>query len=59
MVIGFAAPASATVSLFAIQYQKAALLSSRVCLISTVICIASIPISYLVAKAVLLFPVFS
>lgn len=58
MVIGFAAPTSATVSLFAIQYGREALLGSRVCLLSTFLCLLSFPLCYLCIQLALALPCF-
>lgn len=58
MVIGFSAPASATVSLYAIQYNRGAMLASRVCLISTLLCVITIPAAFIAAKLLCLFPAF-
>ena len=59
MVIGFAAPSSATVSLFAIQYDREAQLGSRVCLLSTFLCLLSFPLCYLLVQLALTLPCFA
>lgn len=59
MVIGFAAPSSATVSLFAIQYDREALLGSRICLLSTFLCLLSFPLCYLLIQMALTLPCFA
>lgn len=46
VTMGFAAPASATLGLFCIQYRRCERFTSTVCFLSTVLCLATIPLVY-------------
>ncbi len=58
LVIGFAAPLSAVVSTYCSTYNNNADLSSRVCLLSTLICIVSFPILFVIVKLTISLPIF-
>lgn len=46
VTMGFAAPASATLGLFCIQYRRCEQFASTVCFLSTVLCLVTIPLVY-------------
>lgn len=46
VTMGFAAPASATLGLFCIQYRRCERFASTVCFLSTVLCLVTIPLVY-------------
>ncbi|MCM1513920.1 MAG: AEC family transporter [Anaeroplasma bactoclasticum] len=58
LVIGFGAPLSAVVNTYASQFDTEASLSSQMCLLSTLICLISFPLIYLLIQLVLQLPIF-
>ena len=59
LVIGFSAPVSVTLSITCIKCQKEEVYSSRVCLISTLLCIISIPLNFVLTYYALSLPIFN
>lgn len=59
LVIGFGAPVSVMVSSFCIMYQQEGEMASRVCLISTLLCVISIPMLYIFTKYAFTLPCFA
>lgn len=58
LVIGFGAPLSAVVNTYASQFDTEAPLASQMCLLSTLICLISFPIIYLLVQLTLQLPIF-
>lgn len=58
LVIGFAAPLSAVVSTYCSTYNNNAQLASRVCLLSTLICVVTFPILFVIVKLTISLPIF-
>lgn len=58
LVIGFGAPLSAVVNTYASQFDTEASLASQMCLLSTLICLISFPIVYLLIQLALQLPIF-
>lgn len=58
LVLGFAAPLSAVVSTYTSTYNNNEALASKTCLISTLLCIITYPILYVLIKLVLELPIF-
>lgn len=51
LIFGFAAPASVTLNVFCLQYHCEEQLSSRICMLSTLMCIVTLPIVYGLGKS--------
>jgi len=58
LVIGFGAPLSVVVNTYASQFDTEASLSSQMCLLSTLMCLISFPIIYLLIQLALQLPIF-
>lgn len=58
LVIGFGAPLSAVVNTYCSTYNNNQLLASRVCLLSTLLCIITFPILFIMVKLIITFPIF-
>lgn len=50
LVIGFAAPLSAVVSTYCFNFKNEAIRASRICFLSTILCIISIPMLYVLIQ---------
>lgn len=59
LVIGFGAPVSVMLSSFCIMYRNEDVMASRVCLMSTLLCVISIPVMYVFTKYALTLPFFA
>lgn len=59
LVIGFGAPVSVMLSTFCIMYKEEDMMASKVCLMSTLLCVVSIPLLYVLAKFALTLPMFA
>lgn len=58
LVIAFAGPASATLDLYCVKFGRAELLASKICLMSTLLCVVSLPLCYFLTKGALTLPIF-
>lgn len=58
IVIGFGAPLSAVVSTYCSTFNNNSELASRVCFLSTLLCILTFPILFIAIKLVVLLPIF-
>ncbi len=59
IVLGLAAPLSAVVSTYCYKYDNEAALSSRVCFLSTILCIFTYPFLFIMIKLFLQLPIFN
>lgn len=59
LTMGFAAPLSAVVSTYCSTFNNSAETSSRVCLLSTLTCIISFPILFILVKLIITSPMFN
>ena len=58
LVIGFSAPVSVTLSITCMQFHKEEAFASRTCLISTLLCVLTLPFSFVLTYYVLTLPIF-
>lgn len=59
IVLGFGAPLSAVVSTYCSKYDNEAELGSRVCFLSTIMCLLTYPLLFVVMNLCLKMPIFS
>ena len=59
LVIGFGAPVSVMFSSFCIMFRVEDLMASKVCLMSTLLCMVSLPLLYVLTKYAITLPFFA
>lgn len=59
VVVGLGAPASATLGVFCVQYEKEELTSARICTLSALFCLVTVPLSFAIVRYLMTLPLFA
>lgn len=59
IVMGFGAPLTAVIPVYCVRFNREVAFASRVCLLSTLMCVVSIPLCYMMVQWALTLPIFA